>query len=139
MGPKSTTCRAVMKRIRLLAQSERRRLRKKYKKKEDFLTRKYSKEQNWEAEFCKVDQLVFMKANIYKLEDGGLRGVQISEPILVNGRDQKIELSQEEKQVLTLNPKFCVYNQIRKEDFEVELEQAIIKERKITKTLPIKK
>ena len=39
----------------------------------------------------------------------------------------EVTLSKEEKLLLTLNPKFCEYNNINEENFEGELEQTILK------------
>ena len=62
------------------------------------------------------------------MKDGGIGLKDTTDPAVVSGGgDMEVTLSKEEKLLLTLNPKFCEYNNINEENFEGELEQTILK------------
>ena len=52
---------------------------------------------------------------------------KLKDPVIVCRHGEVIELSENEKSVLRLGPKFCDYVNLSEEDFEVEIEQTILK------------
>ena len=52
-----------------------------------------------------------------------------NEPMVVCEANETIELSNEEKEVLMLGPKYCVLNRLNEETFQREVEECIVKYR----------
>ena len=71
-----------------------------------------------------------------KLKSGGaaifgeyyeVKKAKKQEPIIVCGMDETIKVSEDEADLLSLGPKFCVFNDLNEETFEREVEESIIK------------
>ena len=67
-------------------------------------------------------------AEIFK-EPCNMRGNDDQDPVIVMRDGEELILNEDEMRVLSLGPKFCVYNNLCEETFERELEETIIKYR----------
>ena len=67
-------------------------------------------------------------AAVFK-DDYSMRKDEEPDPMVVCNVDEGIELSEDEKQVLLLGPKFCILNKLSEETFQREVEEMIIKYR----------
>ena len=57
----------------------------------------------------------------------GPKKEEIKEPVVVAGPSEEIILSENERAALKLGPKFCVYTRLSDEEFEVDVEECILK------------
>ena len=60
-------------------------------------------------------------------EDGRLEGEGLRDPAVVMGEGEELCLTEEEKDILRLGPKFCIYKNLCEEEFEADLEETIMK------------
>ena len=126
LNPKSRKCRAIMKSVKDNGMKLRERLKKKKKKKLEFLKGKYGEEQDPLDELTKKDQKKYGMARIFG-DDNNIKCEDMQEPVVVCMEGEVIELSEDEKDVLSLGPKFCVLNNLNEEEIEGEVEECIIK------------
>ena len=61
------------------------------------------------------------------MNEGDMKSEEMQEPIIVTRMGEEIKLSDEEKEVLSLGPKFCILNNLYEEEFEREIEECIVK------------
>ena len=89
---------------------------------------KYGKKSSSLKELSEEDQVRYQEARIF--EDNEEFEVDKSiEPVIVEMSDEKISLSEDEEALLALGPKFCVVRNLREEQFECDVEEAIMKYR----------
>ena len=74
----------------------------------------------------KIDQSELERAKIFK-EDHVWRMEDAREPCVVYKGEDVLELSEDEKNLLKQGPKFSVMGRLNEEQFEVELEQSLMK------------
>ena len=129
LGPRSRQCRSIMKSVNENCKKLRDKLKTKNTKKCEFLKGKYGMKENCLDELNTVDAKKYGMARIFK-DGNGMKGVNDMEPTIVYMKNEEpIELTNDEKSVLALGPKFCIMNNLNEETFEREIEETIIKYR----------
>ena len=126
---KSRPYRGIMRNINDAAKKARLESRLRLKKKEQFLTKKYGGgplNSVGIAELSKVDQSRFGEARIFNLETKWKKE-DAKDPAVVSDIDQELSLTDDERNLLKLGPKFCIMGQLSEEKFERELEMCIMK------------
>ena len=96
-------------------------MRKKFEKKCEFLKGKY-------AELCEDDRLVYKDVMMFS-KDYVMVKEDEDDPMVVCEADEEIQLSEDEKDILRLGPKYCVLNKLSEEQFQREVEECIVKYR----------
>ena len=128
LGKNSRPCRELRKSVRSNVQHLRRKLRAKYDKKTTFLVKKYG------MKYVAIDELEYEDRKMYEGakifdEECNMKNEDEYEPCIVCMEDEEVIISEEEKDLLALGPKFCVRNNLNEEIFEGEVEECIIKYR----------
>ena len=65
------------------------------------------------------------KLKIFRNDD--VETVEIKKPVVVEGLGENVELSVDEVELLKLGPKFCLYVDLKMEEFETDLEECLVK------------
>ena len=112
LGQRSRQCRWIVKSVKENNLRLRQRVRKKNVKKFNYLVGKYEVRNNVLDELSSEDRLKYGKAMIFD-DDSEMGNVECQEPIIVCSPEDKIELSEDEIEVLRLGPKFCVLKALR--------------------------
>ena len=60
-------------------------------------------------------------------DDKYVVGEKTKDPVIVDDKDDPAVISDEEKDLLRLGPKFCLYKNLSEEEFETDLEECIMK------------
>ena len=60
-------------------------------------------------------------------EEGVIKKEEIKNQVIVEGPGEVIKLDENERAALKLGPKFCMYNKLSDEEFEVDVEECILK------------
>ena len=128
LGPRSRTCRGIMKSVKVNTAKLRERLKRKNMKKIAFLKGKYGTKQNILEELTRGDMKKYGGAEIFK-DECVMRECPDLDPIIVCREGETIDLDDGEKSVLALGPKFCILNKLSEECFQRELEACIVKYR----------
>ena len=125
MGSNSNLYRKLVKKCKEDGIKKREIYSMKYKKKLDFLVKKYGKREVGLDELEIEDQEMYWNASVFNEDD--MRPMRMKNPVIVCGKNEEIKLNEDELSLLRLGPKFCEYTNLNDEDFEVEVEQAIVK------------
>ena len=125
MGPNSTALRKIVKKSKAEGDRLRRNCNLKNTKKFNFLREKYGMRESMLYELNLEDQKKYGNAKVYSGED--LRPQKLSDPVIVCRDDEEILLSDDELSVLRLGPKFCEFSHLDEVNFEIEVEQTILK------------
>ena len=125
MGPNSTACRKVVKKSKEEGTRLRLNCKKKNTSKLRFLINKYGMRDTGTSMLCEEDWQTYRGARVFKDED--IKPEKMRDPVIVCREGENIVLSDEEMSILRLGPKFCEYVQLDDEEFEGEVEQAILK------------
>ena len=126
LGKKSNEYRDIMKSVKEYTANLKRRLRDKNKKKIEHLTKKYGKmRKNDQLRWVDVDEDVrrMMGTPMMFNDDDKMTVEMVRDPIIVEGEKENIVLSEDERELLKLGPKFCLYNKLLEEDFETDVEE----------------
>ena len=103
----------------------REKIKQKNIKKVKFLRNKYGRNEDALMGLNEDDRMIYSEARIFS--DDSMTAQPSEEPMLVKFEDEEMSINEDEKNFLRLGPKFCVYKPLTEEDFEIELEQAIVK------------
>ena len=128
LGHRSRLCRWVRRSTRENCDKLRTRVRKKFAKKFEFLKGKYEEKNNPMDTLNEDDQMKYKDAKIFSMISD-MRMEDDEEPTVVCLRDEDVVLSDDEKSVLALGPKFCVFNNLSEENFQREVEECVVKYR----------
>ena len=103
--------------------------RKKFRKKKRFLVTKYGQKSGMMMnELSKEDQSKYGGSWIFD-EKWKWDPIEAMEPCVIRGEDKSMMINEDERNLLKLGPKFCVLSNLCDEEFEVELEQSLMKVR----------
>ena len=123
LGSRSCACRAIVEEVKKSSIWHREQLKKKNKKKTDHLVRKYGMKRMIMID----DGLKRRMGNPRIFDYDDMVPEDVKDPVIVEGIGEKIELNEDEMDILRLGPKFCLYVNLCEEEFETDLEEAIIK------------
>ena len=126
LGGKTGQYRRIIKETRNNGEKLREKLREKNVRKIEELEKKYGGKIEVFEELTEKENEEYGEAKLFQ-ENCDMRGEVLREPEVVRGKDEVIMLSEEEKQVLALGPKFCVRKRLNEEEFDVDLEECIAK------------
>ena len=127
MGRNSRKCRDLRSQVRANCQALRSKVRLKNNKKLMFLSKKYGMKSETIEELAKVDRMKYGGAKIFA-EEHEHEKIDEYVPCLVRLDDEEeIKISDEEKDLLSLGPKFNVRNRLCEEMFLCEVEECVIK------------
>ena len=129
-GKKSTEWRRLDEEVRSYGSQHRRHLKDKYKKKTEHLMKKFGDQSKsrilWEDVGKDVKDIMGTPAIFTK--EGGIIREEIKNPVIVLGPgEEDIVLNENEMAALRLGPKFCVFKKLSEEEFEVDVEECILK------------
>ena len=121
LGSRSCKCRAIVEEVKKSNNWQRDQIKKKNRKKVDNLVRKYGMRR-----MTVVDEgLKKRMGSPMILECVDMWPADVRDPVIVEGVGEKLELNDDEMNVLRLGPKFCLYVNLTEENFETDLEEAI--------------
>ena len=126
-GVKSRKYRKVIKEVKKTNADLRIRLKRKYVRKVQFLVKKYGVADDVSLLSMTEDERnKYGMAEVFNMKCN-LEGQTIKGPVLVCTKGEEIEISDDERALLSLGPKFCVYKKLDVKNFEAEIEEAILK------------
>ena len=125
MGPNSTALRKVVKKSKAEGERLRRCCSVKNMKKFKYLSEKYGMKDNMLYELSMDDQKKYENAKVYSSDD--LRPQKLRDPVIVCRQGEEVLLNDDEMSVLRLGPKFCEFSNLDEVNFEIEVEQTILK------------
>ena len=123
LGPKSRKFRGIVRDVGTYIAKLRLSLAHRNTKKINHLSRKYSKK---EIDLSEEESRIYGEAEIF-LDSCKMVAEASKKPVIVCMEGEKICLSKEEIEVLSLGPKFCLQNDLKEDEFENEVEQMLIK------------
>ena len=118
--------RDVMKSVKEYTANYKKRLRDMNKKKIEHLVKKYGRmRKNDQLRWVDVDEDVRRMMGTPRMfkDDDEMTVEMVRDPIIVEGENENIVLSEDERELLKLGPKFCLYNKLLEEDFETDVEE----------------
>ena len=122
LGHRSRMCRWVRKSINENNNKLRMRMRKKFEKKFEFLKGKYVEKHNPIDELNEADRMKYMGTRIFS-DDCVMKKEEDEDTAVISMSDEDVTLNDDEKSLLSLGPKFCVYNNLCEETFQREVEE----------------
>ena len=125
MGANSTACRRLVRRSKDEGEKVRRCCEAKNMRKLNHLRSKYGVRNNGLYELSIEDQLKYGDAKVFTGDE--MRPQKLSEPVVVCREGEEISLNEDEMSLLRLGPKFCEFTNLDEVDFEIEVEQMILK------------
>ena len=126
LGHRSRVCRKVRKSISENCSKLRLKVRKKFVKKTEFLKGKYEEKHDPLDELNENDRVKYSEAKVFSM-NYVVKKEDDADIMVVCMRGEEVNLNEDEKSVLALGPKFCVYNNLNIENFQRELEECIVK------------
>ena len=127
LGKNSKVYREIVKNVKLNCDRVRRIVKKKYVKKARFLAAKYGKKRmSGMDDMTSQERMKYGNARIF-LNECDLKPEEIKGPVIVCMEGEQIELSDDERSLLSLGPKFSMMKSLRDEDFDASLEEALMK------------
>ena len=126
LGGKTREYRGIVKDTRKNSDKLKEDLKKKNMKKVDWLVRKYEHKYDMSVDMTEDEYEKYGMSEILSMECT-ITADELREPEIVQGKGETLEISEDEKKVLALGPKFCVRKALKDEDFEIELEECIAK------------
>ena len=116
--------------IRQHGSRHRKQLKEKHMKKAEHLVKKYGEKyklrMKWE-DLDKEVRVMMGSPSIFCGEEGVCKE-NIKDPVIVLGPgEEKIDMNEYEMSTLRLGPKFCVYKRLNEEEFEVDVEECMLK------------
>ena len=129
MGKKSSDWKKLEEEVRGFCSQHRRHLKEKNGKKVEHLVKKFGGKSVAKNMWENVDKGVrdLMGAPKIFTEEGVIDKEEIKNPVIVEGPGEVIKLDDNERAALKLGPKFCIYNKLCDEEFEVDVEECILK------------
>ena len=126
MGPRSREYRRLMDDARKNTAKMKESLRRKNGKKLEHLKKKFGQLKNDRVVMSKeMTELVGKPRILDENVDVETRGAK--DPIVVVREGEEIVLNEDEREALRLGPKFCVLNRLDDEEFEVDVEEMVMK------------
>ena len=122
LGSRSTTCRAIVEDVKKYTSSHREKLKTKYKKKVEHLVKKFGIQKKVGLSSVMLEQMG--NPRIFSEE---IKPEEIKDPVVVEMVGEEIKLSEDETNALKLGPKFNLYVDLCDEEFETDVEEAILK------------
>ena len=129
LGIKSIEYRDIMMSVREYIVGYKKRLRDKNRRKVEHLTKKYGMKRSNQLRWGDVNDEMkrMMGTPRMFMDDCVMKGETVVDPVIVEGENEQIVLSENERELLKLGPKFCTFNRLVDEDFETDLEECIMK------------
>ena len=126
LGGKTREFKRIVKDTRKNNEEMRKHLAQKNNKKVEWLEKKDGKRDVTLIEMSEYEREKYGMTEIFQ-EECGMKAENLKKPDVVCSAGEILEISENEKQVLALGPKFCVRKALSENDFEVELEECIAK------------
>ena len=123
MGKRSTEWRKIKEEVMGYTTRLRVKLKVKYSKKVEHMVKKYGVVRNR----CDVDKVMleYMGEPKILVEDVGPDKTR--DPVIVENTGETIVLSKDELELLRLGPKYCLFVNLTEENFETDVEEAVMK------------
>ena len=123
LGGRSNACRSLFEEVKQMTSRHRLKLKQKHRKKVDHLTRKFGIKRKTTLD----KELLTRMGNprIFMCDD--IEADEVRNPVVVAGEGENVTLSMEEKAVLKLGPKFCLFKNLNIEEFEADVEECLVK------------
>ena len=127
LGSRSHACRKVVQEVKAYGVKHRKEVKKKNDEKLKHLVKKFGLKQKnvWDL-MTREEKKPMGDPSLFR-EDGNLMGEELRNPAVVMGEGEELSLTKEEKDILRLGPKFCVFKNLDEEEFEADLEETIMK------------
>ena len=126
LGGKTRKYWSIVRETRKYSDNLREELKKKNMRKIKFLSEKYGMKTGIMDGMTEDEVKEFGQAEIFE-ENCKMEGDKLKEPEVVRGKGEDLILSEEERGVLALGPKFCVRNNLNEEAFKGAIEECIAK------------
>ena len=127
-GTKSQEYRDLMDQIKKTGRDYRKKLKHKNSSKVKHLVRKFGKKRHEEVLESMTDEMREMMGDPDIFDDEkDVRGEEMKNPVLVEGKDGPIAISEDERELLRLGPKFCLLKNLSEEEFETDVEGCVMK------------
>ena len=129
LGNKSERYREIMRSVKEYVTNYKKRLRDKNVKKVEHLTKKYGMKRNNQLRWVDVgeDMRKLMGSPRIFMDDCDVKGECVGDPVIVEGEGEHIVISEDERELLKLGPKYCILNKLLDEDFETDVEECLMK------------
>ena len=126
LGGKTRRYWRVLRETRKYSDTLREEIRRKNMRKIKFLSEKYGMRTGILDGMTEDEVEEFGQAEVFE-EECEMVGDNLKEPEVVRGEGEELNLSEEERRVLALGPKFCVRNNLNEEAFKGAIEECIAK------------
>ena len=126
LGGKNRVYHGIMKDVKKNGEKLKNVLKMKNAKKVKWLSEKYEVKIELLEDLTEYERMKYGSAEILDMKKS-MKGDELREPEIVCGVGEELTLSQEEKLVLALGPKFCVRKTLDEEEFSGQLEECIAK------------
>ena len=126
LGGKTRTYKRIVKETRKHNEEVKKKLSLKNEKKVQWLTKKYGMKYDITEDMDEHEREYYGEAEIFSMECS-MTAETLKEPEVVIGAGETIDVTEDEKKILALGPKFCVRNSLDRTEFEVELEEVSLK------------
>ena len=123
LGSRSSTCRNLIEEVKQYTTKYRKKLKLKNQKKVEHLSKKYGVKKKISVD----NELLEIMGKPKLFYDDKVEVDDIRKPVIVEGVGEHITLTVDEEEALKLGPKFCLYVDLKMEDFETDLEESIVK------------
>ena len=125
LGPNSKACRIIVRNTKNEGMRLRQSCKVKNERKLRFLKKNYGMKTMGLSELSEEVGLKYMDAKVYS-------GVEIvpqkmRDPVIIRREGEEFSINEEEMSVLRLGPKFCEYMSLSDVNFEIEVEQTVLK------------
>ena len=124
LGSRSSQCRRLIEDVKTHVATHRSMIKKKNKKKVDHLVAKYGKRRHED-----LDMDVVRKMGCPRIfgDEEELSPEVVRDPVIVQREGESIQLNEDEREVLRLGPKFCLYTNLSEEEYETDVEECVMK------------
>ena len=127
LGKNSKVYREIVKNVKMNCDRVRRIVKKKYVKKAKFLAAKYGKKvMSGMEDMTSQERMKYGNARIF-LKECDLKPEEMKGPVIVCMEGEQIELNADEKKLLSLGPKFSMMKNLKDEEFDASLEEALMR------------
>ena len=126
VGAKSKVCRRIIREVKAYSTELRFKLSEENEEKINFLVQKYGEVKDDLSELTSEEASKYASCAIF-MKKCELVAKALKGPVVVCEDGEEMNLTKEETEVHSLGPKFCILNDLKEEEFENNLEQALIK------------
>ena len=124
LGSRSSQCRRLVDEVKTHVIAHRGKVKMKNKKKVEHLISKFVKKRKDDLDMNVVRSMgnprIFSEEEVLSPE-------VVRDPVVVLREGETIQLSDDEREVLKLGPKFCLYTILNEEEFQTNVEECIMK------------